>query len=70
MMPTQNPNQERTSQMITKTELKEMLNDCKMQIKKARDIVGLVKHANDYDCGWHEGQRVLIEQLLEYGRNK
>jgi hypothetical protein len=50
--------------MKTKTELKEMLNDCMKEIKRARDTIGFVTHHNDYDCGWHEGQRVLIEELL------
>lgn len=60
--------------MITKRQIKELLEEAKVEAKRALDHVteveGAVGCSLSYDAGYYEGQKDLLEMLLKMKKVK
>ena len=61
--PSTKPTKKGTHTMITKRQIKELLEEAKAEARKAH-------HGLSFDSGYYEGQKYLLEMLLKMKRVK
>ena len=74
-MPSQltKPTKKGTHTMITKRQIKELLEEAKAEARKAhhaRHQNGKASYAYSFDSGYYEGQKDLLEMLLKMKKVK
>jgi len=72
--PSTKPTKKGTHTMITKRQIKELLEEAKVEVKRTIDYVtemeGGVSCSMSYDAGYYEGQKDLLEMLLKLKKVK